>query len=319
MPATITEYAKSLDDRDLMWPRVPPAQSVRATPSIRPIDGVRIVLWDVYGTLLRTSGGGFCLIPDPQAPLEIALEKTIHEFNMWNSMYRKPGPPWQSMIHQYSEYHKRLSMAAAKRNGDFIDPDLVDIWEGIISRLFDKEYSYDEDFYGDVRQFSEKVAYFFHSSLQGVEARAGAVQAMHDLHAIEVRQGLLADGQIFTFTQLLRALSLQGTLPPLASMFHPDAVLFSYELGIRKPSRSLFELTTERLKQAGFQPEEVLHVSCRLETDLVPAKAAGMKTALLAAEKTGLQAPTALLKDSATRPDRLLTDLNQVATLFGII
>ena len=44
-----------------------------------------------------------------------------------------------------------------------------------------------------------------------------------------------------------------------------------------------------------------------------------MKTALLAAEKTGLEAQNELLKDSATRPDRLLTDLNQVAALFGIM
>jgi len=319
MAVSLTEYANSLDDRNLIWPQVPPPVAVRATPSIQPLNDIRIVLWDVYGTLLRTTGGRFCLIPDPQTPLEIALEKTINEFNMWNSMYRKPGAPWQSMINQYTEYHKRLSMAATKRNGDLIDPDLVDLWEGIIARLFSKEYSYDEGFYGDLRQFSEKVAYFFHSNLQGVEARSGALQAMQDLYAIEIPQGLLADGQSFTFTQLLRALSLQGTLPPLAGMFHPDAVLFSHELGIRKPSRSLFELTSERLKVAGFQPEEVLHISCRLATDLVPAKTAGMKTALLAAEKTGLEAPNELLKDSATRPDRLLTDLNQVAALLGIM
>ncbi len=319
MAVSLAEYATFLDDRDLIWPRVPRQITVNATPSIQPIDGIRIVLWDVYGTLLRTTGGGFCLLPDPQTPLEIALEKTIHEFNMWHSMYRKPGPPWQSMINQYTDYHKRLSMVGTKRNGDLTEADLVDIWEAIISRLFDKGYTYDVDFYGDVRQFSEKVAYFFHANLQGVEARGGAVQAMHDLHAIQIQQGLLADGQSFTFTQLLRALSQQGTLPRLADMFHPNAVLFSYELGIRKPSRSLFELTVERLRVAGFRPEEVLHISCRLKTDLVPAKAVGMRTALLVAEASGLEAPQTLLKNPATRPDRLLTGLQQVPTMFGIV
>lgn len=321
MPATLAEYAKFLEDRghDLIWPQVPDPVPVRATPSVRPLEGVRIVLWDVYGTLLRTSGGQLNLVPDPQTPLEVALEKTIHEFNMWNSMYRKPGPPWQSMISQYRDYHERLAMVATRRSGDLTDVNLVDIWEAIISRLFDKDYSYDEDFYGDRRQFSEKVAYFFHSSLQGLEARSGALQAMQDLHAIGIPQGLLADGQPFTLTQLLRGLSQQGTLPPLAEVFHQDGVLFSYELGIRKPSRSLFELVTERLKMAGYQLDEILHVSCRLGPDLVPARAIGMKTALLAAEKSGLHAPAALLKNPETRPDRLLTDLSQIATLFGII
>ncbi len=318
MAVSLAEYARFLSDRDLLWPRVPPPVPVRATPSVKRLDGVRVVLWDVYGTLLRISGGRFCLTPEPQTPLEVALEKTIHEFNMWNSMYRKPGPPWKSMIQQYLDCHERLSMVAARRSGDFVEPDLVDIWETIISRLFDKDYSYDEDFYGNRRQFSEKVAFFFHNSLQAVEARSGAVQAIRDLHAIDVVQGLLADGQIFTFTQLLRALSEQGTLPPLGEVFRPDAVLLSHELGIRNPSRSLFELIVDRLQSAGYRPEEILHVSCRLKTDLIPAKAVGMKTALLAAEKSGLEVSSEHLKDPKTRPDRLMTDLSQTARLFGI-
>lgn len=319
MAASLIEYAQFLHDRELLWPRVPNLQPVKATPSVERLEGVRIVLWDIYGTLLRVSGGSFCLTPQPQTPLEVALEKTIHEFKMWHSMYRKPGPPWQSMIAQFLEYHERLSMAAVRRTGDFVDPDLIDIWEAIISRLFDKEYSYDQDFYGDRRQFSEKVAYFFHNNLQAVEARAGALRAIEDLHAIDVRQGLLADGQVFTFTQLLRALGSQGTLPPLGEVFYPDAVLISHELGIRKPSRSLYELIVDRLRVQRYQPEELLHISCRLETDLVPAKAIGMRTALLAAEKSGLQVTAAQLKDPATRPDRLLTDLSQIANLFGIV
>jgi len=318
MAVSLAEYATFLDDRDLIWPRVPPPVRVRVAPSCEPIDGIRIVLWDVYGTLLRTTGGAFCLTPDPQTPLEIALEKTIHEFNMWPSMFRKPGPPWESMINQYMNLHRRLSMAATKLSGDLTEADLIDIWQAIIERLFDKHYSYDEGFYGDMRQFSEKVAYFFHSNLQGLEARTGAVQAMQDLHAVSVRQGLLANGQSFTLTQLLRGLTQQGTLPRLADLFHPNAVLFSHELGIRKPSRSLFQLTVERLKAAGFRPDEVLHISCRLETDLIPAKVVGMKTGLLAAERAGLDAPESLLNDPVTCPDRVLTDLNQVAWLFGI-
>ena len=44
-----------------------------------------------------------------------------------------------------------------------------------------------------------------------------------------------------------------------------------------------------------------------------------MKTALLAAEKLGLEVETDLLKDPTTRPDRLLTDLSQVASVVGYL
>ena len=318
MVLTLTEYAESLAERDLIWPKVPSAKPVRATPSIQPLDGIHVVLWDVYGTLLRVTGGRFCLLPQDRTPLEIAIEKTIREFNMWNSMVRRPGPPWQSMIGQYEDYFRRLAMVATKRRGDYRDVDLVDIWEAIVDRLFAKEYSYDENTMGDVRAYCEKIAFFFHSSLQGLEVRKNVCRAVADLHAVGVLQGFLADGQVFTLMQLLRALKQQSTLPPINELVSLQSVLFSWELGIRKPSRSLFELSVERLKSTGVQPDEILHISCRLETDLIPAKTAGMKTALLAAEQSGLEATTEMLKDATTRPDRLLTDPGQVAALFRI-
>lgn len=315
MPLSLAEYADALDGRNLIWPQVPAPIPVRAKPSIAPLRGIKAVLWDVYGTLLRTPDGGFTMFPSPEVRLQVALEKTIHEFNMWISMYRKPGPPWQSMIHQYQDYAERLSMASTKRRGDFTDTNLVTVWEGIVNRLFDKEYSYEIETYGDVPALSEKVAYFFHRNLQATEARPGAVRALSDLSANGIRQGILADGQSFTFVQLIQELARQGDLPPVHEVFRENSTLFSYQMGVRKPSRSLFEYAVQQLSQVGIAANEILHVSCRLKTDLVPAKAVGMKTALLASEKTGLEAPADLIKDPQSRPDRLLTDITQITTV----
>lgn len=317
MSLSLAEYADSLASRDLIWPRVMPPKPVKARPSIKPLPGVRAVLWDVYGTLLRTTDGRFDLFPEPEVRLQVALDKTIHEFNMWHSMYRKPGPPWQSMIGQYREYADRLGMAAPKLAGDYTDINLTVIWAQIINRLFDKEYTYDEDIYGDVPELAEKVAYFFHSNLQATEARSGALQAMQQLHEAGIVQGIVADGQIFTKVQLLRGLMDQGLSVPLPELIRPSLTLYSCQMGIRKPSRSLFRYSVEQLQAAGLEPDQVLHVSCRLETDLVPARHEGMKTALLACEKTGLEAPANLIKDPQSRPDRLLTDIGQITSVVS--
>ncbi len=315
MSLSLAEYADVLNRRNLIWPKVPAPIPVKARPSIAPIRGIKAVLWDCYGTLLRVPDGEFTLFPEPELRLQVALEKTIHEFNMWNSMYRKPGPPWQSMINQYRDYAERLAMAAPKRRGDFANVNLVSVWAAIVDRLFDKEYSYDVSTYGDVAELSEKVAYFFHTCLQATEARPGAAQAISDLSANGIRQGILADGQSFTMVQLVRALALQGILPPIHEVFSPNTTVFSHQLGVRKPSRSLFDYALLQLSQVGVSADEILHVSCRLKTDLVPAKAAGMKTALLASEKTGLEAPSELIKDTQSRPDRLLTDITQITSI----
>ncbi len=145
-------------------------------------------------TLLRVTDGKITLHPKEEVRLQIALDKTIHEFNMWNHMYRKPGPPWQSMIGLYNSITERLSMVGTERKGDFTDVNLAETWRLIIERLFEKEYQFDEGVYGDLEEFSEKVAYFFHSNLQALEARSGAVYAMTELAGRGYLQGLLADG-----------------------------------------------------------------------------------------------------------------------------
>jgi FMN phosphatase YigB (HAD superfamily) len=316
MSLSLAEYADTLDERKLIWPKVPAPKAVNANPSIRPIPGIRAVLWDIYGTLLRISDGRFCLFPEEEARLQIALDKTIHEFNIWNHMYRKPGPPWQSIIGIYRSTIERQSMHASP-TGDVTEVDLVETWRALIIKLFEKEYAYDEGLYGDLDEFSEKVAYFFHCNLQATEARSSAVRAMSDISSAGLIQGFLSDGQSFTLVQTLKALSVQGDLPPLHELIRPQTLILSWAQGVRKPSKSLFAAAVQQLRGLGIQAQEILHVSCRLSTDLVPARAAGMKTALLVAEKLGLEVSTEVLKASATRPDRLLTDLAQITDVVG--
>ncbi|MFN5584447.1 MAG: HAD family hydrolase [Planctomyces sp.] len=314
MSLSLAEYADSLERRNLIWPRVSAAMPVVANPSVKPLTGVRAVLWDIYGTLLRVTDGRYTILPTEELRLQIALDKTIHEFNMWNHMYRKPGPPWQSMIGIYKSTIERLQMRASAR-GDVTEVSLVEVWRHLIDKLFEKAYVIDEDQYGDVDEFAEKVAYFFHCSLQGVEARDGAVQVMSDLAGQEIRQGCLSDGPEFSLIQMLRALSSQGALPPLHEVFSSGVMLFSGNEGVRKPSQSLFQEAVSRLRQSGIAAEESLYVSCRLMTDLVPARRAGLKTALLVAEKSGLEFSRDVLQNPETRPDRLLTSLTQAAAL----
>jgi FMN phosphatase YigB (HAD superfamily) len=315
---SLAEYSDSLNSRDLIWPKVDSPVKVRATASLEPLPGIRAVLWDVYGTLLRVTEGKFTCFPRDEIRLQIALDKTIHEFNMWNHMYRRPGPPWQSIISVYRSNVERMTMVGTDRRGDYPEVDLADVWSGIIDRLYEKEFTYDTDLYGDQSEFSEKVAYFFHGNLQAIEARQAAVAAMRELSETGIIQGLLADGQSFTLVQLLRALAAQATLPPLHELFRPETILLSTQLGLRKPSKSLFELAVSKLRSLGIAPGEILHVSCRHKTDLIPAKAVGMKTALLVAEKSGLEVVPELLKDPVTRPDRLLTDLSQLRLIVGL-
>jgi FMN phosphatase YigB (HAD superfamily) len=57
-----------------------------------------------------------------------------------------------------------------------------------------------------------------------------------------------------------------------------DEILLSADLGFEKPSLGFFEKVAEA---AGVQPAEVLYIGDRVDNDVLPAKAIGMKAVLM--------------------------------------
>lgn len=318
MAKSLFEYAEWLTERNLRWPAAPKVESAKATPYLKALSGIKAVTWNVYGTLLRITDGDL-LFQHPQAiRMEIALDKTIQEFNMWNSMTRKPGKPFEYMQQKYLHAFDELKMASSGRKGDVTEVNSAHLWKRLLSMLDKKDYEYDVDFYGDLDELSEKVAYFFHCSLQGVEAAEGALPVLLAVQGGGLRQSLLSDAQPFTIVQVFRALLAQGSIPRPDVLFTPSLNTFSYVEGVRKPSKTLFLRAVDRFVKIGIEPEQILHVSSRVADDLAVAKSLGMRTALYAAEKLGLQVTPDELKDPATKPDRLLTSLMQVRDLLSL-
>jgi FMN phosphatase YigB (HAD superfamily) len=317
MAKNLNEYADWLDERKLIWPAAPKRVPITAKPSIGPLAGIRAVALSVYGTLLRITDGQL-LVQHPQAVrMEIALDKTIKEFNMWNSMTRKPGKPAEGMIVRYTRVLDEQRMAVTAAPGEVPEVDAALLWMKLIRQLQQKDYTYEISKYGELEQFAEKVAYFFHSSLQGLEAEEGALEILRALPAAGKRVGLVADGQRFTPVQMLRAFRRQGTLRSLDELFDPALVTFSFREGIRKPSKSLYVRALDRFRRAGVAPHQVLYVGTRLCDDLAIAKQAGMRTALLAVDQTSLVASREELANPELRPERLLTSLTQIRDVVG--
>jgi len=319
MAQTLQEYADWLDRRDeLIWPKPPHQESPKATPYTKPLSGIRAVTWNVYGTLLHIADGKLLHLHSEQLRMQVALEKTIQEFNMWNSMSRKPGAPWEYMFKQYQRLVQDAQLVGTGQKGDFPEIDSVQIWRKLIERLQQNEYTYDESFYGDLDDLSLKVAYFFHSSLQGVEATASALETLVAVSRSGMLQGLVCDAQAFTFVQTLRALRQQGTLPVLDELFAPSCQSLSHQQGLRQPSKSLYAVLLQQLDTLGIAPREVVHVGSRLRDDLAVAKQFGMKTVLFAGDKASLQASADEVKDPELRPDRLATDLTQIQMILDV-
>lgn len=313
MAMTLEQYAEFLTTRDLVWPMPPPPRPPKARPKLTRLPDVRAVTWSVYGTLLNISTGQLLFEYPDKFVMDIALDKTVQEFKMWGSMTRKPGQPSEYMGQIYRGVLSDLRLAPSHKEKH---PELSShrVWEEIVKKLQKKEYTYDAAFFGSMSEYCAKIAYFFHASLQGTACYPGAGQALESVHHSGLKQGLIADGQCFTFVQLHRGLAQQSCGIAADLLFDRSTRALSYEIGGRTPSERLFK---QALKGLGLQPAQVLHVSARLETDLLPAKKLGMRTALFAGDKGSLQATPEQLKDHATRPDVMLTELPQIADVVG--
>jgi hypothetical protein len=316
MALTLEQYATYLDQRDLPWPAPPVVHRPKAKPHLKRMPEVRALVWNVYGTLLAISGGEL-LFEHPQALIQkVALDKTLQEFKMWASMSRKPGQPADYLLQLYKQV--LLEQASFPAGGEKFPEVASDrVWEALIKKLLLKDYKWDAGFFGSLNEFSRKVAYFFHASLQGTICYGGAVEALRHVAGCGLSQGLLADGQCFTSAQLQRGLAKQDESAKLDELIGDSERWLSYEIRGRKPSERLFRQALTALADRGIQAGEVLHVSSRLALDLLPARRLGMRTALFAGDRGSLAATADQLKDDNRRPDVMLTELTQIADVVG--
>ena len=312
MALTLQQYATYLDTRDLPWPAPPEVERPKAKPHLIPLPDIRAVTWNIYGTLLAISGGELYFEHPAKFVMDVALDKTIQEFKMWGSMSRKPGQP-ADYLRQI--YHNLLDELRTVPAGPEKYPEISAdrLWETFIKMLMQKDYQFDASFYGSLNEFSRKVAYFFHASLQGTACYPGAARALQHVKKAGLAQGIIADAQCFTLVQLQRGLSQQDATAKLDELIDPDLRACSWEVRGRKPSERLFRHLLLALAERGIAPGQVLHLGSRAALDIAPARRLGMKTGLFAGDKASLQATREQMKESATRPDVLLTELRQIA------
>lgn len=320
MPLTLEQYATYLDGRGLPWPAPPAVEKPAARPHLVRLDGIRAVLWNVYGTLLAIAGGELWFEHPQQFVMDVALDKTIQEFKMWAAMTRRPGQPADYLRRVYTDL---LTEQKTVPGGTEKYPEVAAerLWEAFVKKLLQKDYRFDTSFFGSLNEYSKKIAYFFHASLQATACYRGTAAALRQVKRRGLAQGLLADGQSFTLVQLQRGLAGQDESARADELLDAGLCVLSHDVRGRKPSERLFRHAVQALTARGIAADEVLHVGSRMTQDVLPAKRLGMRTALFVGDKASLQ-PTAeelkkLLKDPATRPDGLLTELEQIGEILG--
>jgi len=88
-----------------------------------------------------------------------------------------------------------------------------------------------------------------------------------------------------------------------------DLVIASAEEGVSKPDKRIFEIALER---AGCKPEEAVMIGDRVDNDIVPAKALGMRTVWI---KQGF-GKYWVMKDESEQADYMVNSLMEICNLI---
>jgi hypothetical protein len=316
MALSLEQFAVDyLPTRNLPWPAAPKVEAVKARPHVEALP-VKAVLWTVYGTLLAIPQGEVRFEHEHQFVTDAALAKTIQQFNMWQSMSRKPGAPEEYMRELYKKAYDtlRLTGSGGEKYPE-VKAELV--WDDIVKKLQQKEYKYDVAQFGTMPEYLKKITYFYHSSIQGFGPQPNAAMALRMVSDSGRVNGLLGDGQCFTAAQIHKAMREEDLDFDVNLAIPINLRTLSHEVKAKKPSETIYKAAIASLAARRITPQETLHVGSSIARDIAPAKRHGFRTALYAGDKSSLAATGEQLKDPATKPDLLLTDLAQLADVFG--
>lgn len=233
---------------------------------------LRAVVFDIYGTLLIAPSGGV----KPDATIDSVLRATLLQHG-----HVPPHSP-STVLHAAVLRHH------AAAGVDHPEIDLRVLWREVLGLPEDH----------DTTLLVRAIENAWHPA----QPMPGAEKFIRHLAARGISLGLLSNAQSNTLTDL-------GSI---AEFFIPGFTILSYQHGIAKPSPRIFQILTERLAGHGVSPGETLYIGNDPLHDIVPAAAAGFKTALFTGHPDSL-------RNGESAPDITFHDWEELVShaLFG--
>lgn len=258
---------------------LPPAGELRSP--------IRCLLCDIYGTLFISGSGDISI-----ARRE---EKQLKEIGALLARYHldiSPSVLIKSLYSSIQAKHRQAKMEGV----DHPEVQIDQVWSDILPL---KELAMVHSF-----------AVEFEMTMNPVWPMPGLKALIRACRESGVRLGIISNAQFYT--PYLFEWYLGQDFQALG--FDPHLTFFSYQHGRAKPSRFLFQLAVEELKNLGFSMDQVAYIGNDRRNDVAPAQDVGFQTILFAGDARSLR----LRDDDPTcnrvNPDLRITHLDQLAS-----
>lgn len=272
-------------------------------PRVQPLEGIRAVLFDVYGTLFQSGAGDIGFMDGERAAGDgAALLETI---GLVPRMPENARPLTELLKNAVREAH-----GERRREGiEYPEVDIARVWFSVLRRLLDDGLAT-----GPLGPESAmKLAAEYECRVNPVYPMPRAEETVAALADRGLRLGIVSNAQYYT--ELLFPAFFGKTHAELG--FDPDFCVWSYELLEAKPSVRLFERACNGLKRKEIiMPSETLYVGNDMLNDVWAASRAGCKTAWFAGDRRSARPREEDPRCRGLRPDAVITDLRQILDLL---
>ena len=255
------------------------------------LDGIKAVLFDVYGTLVISGSG------------DVGVNAAEGRAGAFSAACEAAGTPCadrgEAGVAALRAAIDADHAAAKARGVDYPEVDIRDVWRAALRELEVTEPR---------THTVERLAVEYECRTNPTWAMPHAADVLRELKGRGLLLGIVSNAQFFT-PHLFPA-HLGDTLEGFG--FDPDVRAWSWEHRRAKPGTFLYEHAAETLAGKGIEPHAVLYVGNDLLNDCTPARAVGFRTALFAGDARSLRLREGDDRVRETRPTVTVTDLSRL-------
>jgi putative hydrolase of the HAD superfamily len=268
------------------------------------LDGVRAVLFDVYGTLFISGSGdvGTAAATDTAEAMTQALKAAGYQGDL-----AKAGQAGKDALQT-----EILASHEASRTAGTAYPevDIEKIWKKVIGRL--RKLGILEPAQIDIEP-TRQLALEYECRVNPVWPMPGSMGLLRDLKERGFTLGIVSNAQFYT--PLLFSSFFEMSVEEIG--FDPDCCIWSYKELKGKPSDDLFPKAEKYLKRNhGIKLTESVYIGNDMLNDIYTADKAGCKTVLFAGDRRSLRLRENDERCSILKPDAVITSLHQLTELL---
>ena len=289
--------------KELCRPMQP--EPTRVDPQLSRMPGIRVVIFDIYGTLLTSEAGEIGSLSLSNAVMaQSALQDAGFRF-----LDKRTGKRAVERLHHWIDSEHRN---AQKKGIQYPEVDILEIWKLVLNDLAreklirSEKHAQHEMF--DTRAVQRLAVEY--------ECRVNPTWPMPDLRITlkgllktGIKLGIVSNAQFYT-SLVMESFYETGWIE---KFFEPGLCIESWQVGESKPSARLIRLILEQLAaRYGLTPDKTLCIGNDMLNDITPAIQMGCKTALFAGDRKSLRLRADDPHCSDITPDLIITELKQL-------